>query len=88
MPLQVIEHVISGQHIRGYPYSIRHRQEDILKLAVKQYVPSNNELAPNAVTILALHGLGFPKVNLTSFYIEASIRFITAAQAQRSRAEH
>lgn len=66
MPFRVIEHVVPGQHIRGYPHSTRGRQESILKLAVKQYVPFDFENAENAATILALHGIGFPKVSPAS----------------------
>ena len=60
----VVEHVIPGQHIREYPTATKHSQEDALKLAVKQYIPSNTvDLVPrNAVTIVGLHGNGFPKV--------------------------
>lgn len=65
MTLRVVEHVIPGQHIRGYPNSTRGRQEDVMKLAVKQYVPSDfeDEATNNAITIIALHGLAFPKVD-------------------------
>ena len=61
----VVEHVISGQHIREYPNATKHRQEDVLKLSIKQYVPSKtiDRVPHNAVTIVGLHGNGFPKVS-------------------------
>ena len=61
----VVEHVIPGQHIREYPNATKHSQEDALKLSVKQYVPSNtvDRVPHNAVTIVGLHGNGFPKVS-------------------------
>ena len=61
---KVIEHVFTGQHIREYPAATKRRQEDGLQIAVKQYVPlfENNAAADDAVTIIGLHGNGFPKV--------------------------
>ena len=50
------------QHIRGYPRSLAGKQEDVLQLEVKQYIPLNN-LSPQAgdVTILGAHSNAFPK---------------------------
>lgn len=61
----VIEHIIPGQHIRGYPHATRFRQEDSLQLALKQYVPrdSLDPLPEDAVTIIGAHGNGFPKAS-------------------------
>lgn len=61
----VVEHVISGQHIREYPNATKHSQEDALKISIKQYIPSNtvDSVPHNAVTIVGLHGNGFPKVS-------------------------
>ena len=63
--LNVVEHVIPGQHIREYSNATKHSQEDALKLSVKQYIPSNTvgRVPHNAVTIVGLHGNGFPKVS-------------------------
>ena len=60
-----VEHVINGQHIREYPNATRHRQEDAFQLAIKQYVPLNvpNPVPENAVTIIGVHGNGFPKAS-------------------------
>ncbi|KAL2865491.1 putative toxin biosynthesis protein [Aspergillus lucknowensis] len=61
-PFRVVEHVVPSQHIREYPGATAHEQEDVLNLAVKQYIPLDN---PNPqvgdVTILAAHANGFPK---------------------------
>ena len=60
----VIEYSISGQHIREYPKGTKHRQEDTLQLCVKQYVPTSTPEAEvgTALTIIGVHGNGFPKV--------------------------
>lgn len=62
---KIIEHVIPGQHIREYPNATKHRQEDVLKIVVKQYVPlDTGDCVPhNAVTVVGMHGNGFPKVS-------------------------
>ena len=61
----VVEHVFPGQHIREYPNATKCSQEDALNISVKQYVPLNtvDPVHHNAVTILGLHGNGFPKVS-------------------------
>jgi alpha-beta hydrolase superfamily lysophospholipase len=57
-----VEHVVECQHIREYPAATANEQEDVLHLAVKQYVPLDNpEPQPGDVTILAAHANGFPK---------------------------
>ncbi|KAL2837925.1 Alpha/beta hydrolase family-domain-containing protein [Aspergillus pseudoustus] len=61
-PFHVVEHVVPSQHIREYPGGTAHEQEDILNLAVKQYIPLDNpNPLPGDVTILAAHANGFPK---------------------------
>lgn len=64
--LRVVEHFIPGQYIREYPNATRHRQEDVLQLAIKQYIPVNNPdpLPDNAITIIGVQGLASPKVQL------------------------
>lgn len=58
----VKEHVVEAQHIREYPHATAYSQEDVLYLAVKQYVPKNNQSpAPGDVTIIAAHANGFVK---------------------------
>jgi len=58
---RVQEHVISGQHFRGYPHGTLH-SDDQVKLAVKQYTPLNNlNPAEGDITIIGAHANGFPK---------------------------
>ncbi|KAI9783834.1 MAG: hypothetical protein M1839_003170 [Geoglossum umbratile] len=58
----VKEHIVPCQHIREYPQATAHKQEDILHLAVKQYIPLDNQSpSPGDVTIIAAHANGFPK---------------------------
>lgn len=58
------EHILDAQHIREYPRALANYQEDVLKLAIKQYIPKDN---PNPslgdVTIIGAHANGFPKVS-------------------------
>ncbi|PYH28359.1 alpha/beta hydrolase [Aspergillus neoniger CBS 115656] len=59
---RVIEHTVPCQHIREYPAATRKTQEDVLHLAVKQYIPTNDPTPlPRAVTILIAPGSGFAK---------------------------
>ena len=62
--LRTVEHVIPGQHIREYPNATKNNQEEILQLSIKQYIPLNvpDPLPQNSVTIIGVHGNGFPKV--------------------------
>ncbi|EXJ71726.1 uncharacterized protein A1O5_05535 [Cladophialophora psammophila CBS 110553] len=58
----VVEHSIPCQHIREYPRATAGSQEDVLHLAVKQYIPKDNpNPQPGDVTILGAHANGFPK---------------------------
>ena len=63
-PFRVIEHVIPGQYVREHAHATRRSQEATLRVAIKQYIPFDLvEPAPaNAITIVAAHGIGFPKV--------------------------
>jgi hypothetical protein len=57
------EHVVDGQHIREYPRATAHSQEEVLQLAVKQYIPKDNRHPkPGDLTIIASHANGFVKV--------------------------
>ena len=59
---RIVEHKIPCQHIREYPRATAHGQEDILHLAVKQYVPLDNSNArPGDITIIGAHANAFPK---------------------------
>lgn len=56
-------HIVPCQHIREYPRATVAEQEDVLHLAVKQYVPSDNlNPRPGDVTVIGAHANGFPKV--------------------------
>ena len=60
---QVHEHVVPCQHIREYPRATAGEQEDVLHLAVKQYIPKNNpNPQPGDVTVIGAHATGLPKV--------------------------
>lgn len=60
------EHVIEGQHIREYAQATAHSNEEVLKLAVKQYIPKDNpNPKPGDITIIASHANGFVKVKRT-----------------------
>ncbi|KAJ5212047.1 toxin biosynthesis protein [Penicillium cinerascens] len=60
---KIIEHNIPGQHIREHPHSIKGRQEAVLQLAIKQYIPvdQSDPIPDNAVTVIGAHGNGAPK---------------------------
>ena len=56
------EHQVPCQHIREYPRATANGQEDVLYLAVKQYIPLNNpEPRPGDVTVIAAHANGCVK---------------------------
>lgn len=62
-PFHIVEHVVPGQYIREYPQATSTSQEETLYLAVKQYIPLDNQNPqPGDVTIIAAHANGFPKV--------------------------
>jgi hypothetical protein len=62
MKFQVIEHTIPCQSIREYRRAGK-SDHPALRLAVKQYIPLENTTpGPEAVTIIAGHGNGIPKV--------------------------
>ncbi|KAI0405092.1 Alpha/beta hydrolase family-domain-containing protein [Xylaria palmicola] len=61
-PFHVKEHVVAGQHVREWARATATRQEDALRIHVKQYVPKENPAPrPGDVTVLAAHANGFPK---------------------------
>lgn len=60
----VKEHRVEAQHIREYPKATAHSQDEVLHLAVKQYIPkSNPNPQPGDVTVIGAHANGFPKVS-------------------------
>lgn len=61
---KIIEHILEGQHIREYAEATAFKQEDVLRIAIKQYVPLENlDPQPGDVTIIGAHANGYPKVS-------------------------
>lgn len=59
-------HVIPGQYIREYPAATLENQEDALQLHINQYTPQDGSgFQPGAITIIAAHANGFPKVSIS-----------------------
>ena len=61
---RVTEHIIPACYVREYAGSTVD-QEDVLHLHIKQYTPRDlpDPVPADAVTIIAAHAVGFPKVN-------------------------
>jgi hypothetical protein len=59
---EIKEHVLECQHIREYARATAVSQNDVLHLAIKQYIPLDN-LQPKDgdITIIGAHANGFPK---------------------------
>ncbi|TQN71041.1 Abhydrolase domain-containing protein mpaH [Colletotrichum shisoi] len=58
----VREHVLDGSHIREFPRALSRSQDDVLKIAVKEYIPKDNpNPKPGDITIIGAHANGFPK---------------------------
>jgi hypothetical protein len=59
----VTEHVVPASHIREYAGATSTTQNEVLYLHLKQYTPSDGSgTVDGAVTLIATHGVGFPKV--------------------------
>lgn len=57
------EHVIPGSHVREYALATALEEEDVFRLAVKQYTPKDNTNPKRGdLTIIGAHANGFPKV--------------------------
>jgi hypothetical protein len=62
---KVEEHILECQHIREYARATALSQEDVLHLAIKQYIPFDNlEPKEGDITIIGAHANGFPKVSV------------------------
>ena len=60
---RIEEHLVPCQHIREYARATANEQEDVLHLAVKQYIPlDNSSPKPGDLTIIGAHANGFIKV--------------------------
>ncbi|KAF1998765.1 alpha/beta-hydrolase [Amniculicola lignicola CBS 123094] len=57
---EIFEHTLPGQHIRGYPHGAT-SDDAVLHVAIKEYRNRHMEREEDAVTIIAAHGVGFPK---------------------------
>lgn len=61
-PYNIVEHIVPAQHIRDFPRATLGDEETVLKLHVKQYIPSDNpNPQPGDLTIIGAHANGFPK---------------------------
>lgn len=61
---KITEHTLDCQHIREYARATSNTQEDVLKLAIKQYTPLDNPQPRDGdVTIVGTHANGFPKAS-------------------------
>ncbi|CAI6241892.1 unnamed protein product [Periconia digitata] len=59
---RIDEHVLEASHIRGFHRTTATSQEEVLRLAIKQYTPLNNtNPKPGDITIVAAHANAFPK---------------------------
>lgn len=68
---RVIDHSTKAQHIREYPAATAGRQEDVLQLVIKQYVPLSNPIPrPGDLSIIGAHATGFPKELYEPFWEE------------------
>jgi len=61
---EIKEHILECQHIREYARATARSQEEVLHLAIKQYIPLNNRQPHEGdITIIGAHANGFPKVS-------------------------
>lgn len=62
-------HIFTAQHMRGNYQATANSQEEELRLAVKQYVPHDNQNPSfGDVTIIACHAAGFFKELYEPFF--------------------
>jgi hypothetical protein len=84
-PFKIVEHVAECQHIREYPRATATEQEEVLHLAVKQYIPLDNpNPQPGDITIIGAHANGFPKVRTIDPYLVLNIG-LTGYRSSMSR---
>jgi hypothetical protein len=59
---RVVQYVVQGSHTREYPHATTNSDNDVPRLAVKQYIPLDNpDPKPGDVTIIAAHANGVPR---------------------------
>lgn len=61
---RIQNHTLPASHIREYPRATVDDQEEVLKLAIKQYTPTRTFEAREQITIIGAHANAFPKVCL------------------------
>ncbi|KAK2002319.1 alpha/beta-hydrolase [Colletotrichum falcatum] len=82
----VKEHILDGSHIREFPRALARSQEDVLKLAVKEYIPKDNpNPKPGDVTIIGAHANGFPKELYEALWQELHAESIKPSSTFRIR---
>ncbi|GJC89738.1 Abhydrolase domain-containing protein mpaH [Colletotrichum liriopes] len=82
----VKEHVLEGSHIREFPRALSRSQEDVLKLAVKEYIPKDNP-TPKAgdITIIGAHANGFPKELYEALWLDLHAESLKPSSTFRIR---
>jgi hypothetical protein len=96
---RIVEHLVPCQHIREYAQATANEQEDVLHLAVKQYIPLDNPSPkPGDITIIGGHANGFVKAgDIALDVLTSSLHDLGAlratlggniAQAQKARTQH
>ena len=59
---RIVKHRVPAAHLREFPRATAKSEEDVLHLAVNQYIPLDNPSPqPGDVTIIAAHAVGFNK---------------------------
>jgi pimeloyl-ACP methyl ester carboxylesterase len=59
---RIVEHKVPASHLREFPRATAVSEEDVLYLAVKQYIPLDNpHPLPGDVTLIGAHACGFNK---------------------------
>lgn len=72
----VEKHVLPCQHVRHYYRSLANEQEDVLHIAINQYIPLENPIPrPGDVTIIAAHANGVGKELYETLWDELLLHF-------------
>jgi len=82
---EIKEHTLECQHIREYARATANSQEEVLHLAIKQYIPLDNPNPKDGdVTIIGAHANGFPKELYEPFWEDLHARSKTSGFRIRS----
>jgi hypothetical protein len=72
---EIKEHTIECQHIRQYARATSNSQEAVLNLAIKQYIPLDNQNPEDGdITIIGACANGFPKASSYNSSMQARTR--------------